>query len=263
MRPRNQQKDPNAKDRDFVTALARGLQLLRCFKREDKGLGNKDFAQRTGLSNSTVSRLTYTLWKLGYMEFDPDTARYRLAPPVLALGYSCLHGLSAIEMAKPMMQEIATHCGMPVAAGGQDGLTIIYIDRCTGSNPVTLSIPIGAHVDLITSGIGRGFLAGRTAEERTTLLESIKEQDAENWDMLYQNFEKSFECYQEHGYCLSIGEWKPDINSIGVPFTPKDGTPPLAFNCAGPASHLTEEQLRTDIGPRLVEMVEKLHAIYR
>ena len=45
-------------DRQFVTALARGLEILRCFSRKDRELGNGDIAARTGLPRPTVTRLT-------------------------------------------------------------------------------------------------------------------------------------------------------------------------------------------------------------
>ena len=93
MRPRKPNADETEKDRNFVTALSRGLELMRCFRKGDQGLGNGDFAKRTGLSKSTISRLTYTLHKDGYLTYDPETARYRLAPPVLSLGFSCLSGI--------------------------------------------------------------------------------------------------------------------------------------------------------------------------
>ena len=37
------------KDRNFVTALARGLELLRCFRDGEVTLTNSDFSERTGL----------------------------------------------------------------------------------------------------------------------------------------------------------------------------------------------------------------------
>ena len=53
------------KDRLFVTALARGLEILAAFRADDANLSNQQLAQRTQLPKSTVSRLCYTLIKLG------------------------------------------------------------------------------------------------------------------------------------------------------------------------------------------------------
>lgn len=41
--------DNGDKDRHFVTALARGLELLRCFRDGEAALSNSDFSERTGL----------------------------------------------------------------------------------------------------------------------------------------------------------------------------------------------------------------------
>ncbi len=45
-------------DRRFVSALARGLQVLRCFKLGEERLGNQQLAERCQLPKSTVTRLT-------------------------------------------------------------------------------------------------------------------------------------------------------------------------------------------------------------
>src|SRR5690606_35108514 len=73
-------------NRQFVTALARGLELLRCFRPDSAELSNQLLARRSGLPRPTVSRLTYTLRTLGYLDYDPDSGKYRLGPGVLALG---------------------------------------------------------------------------------------------------------------------------------------------------------------------------------
>src|SRR5258706_6440355 len=59
-------------DRHFVNALGRGLEVLACFRHGDRMLGNQDLARACGLPKSTVSRLTNTLTKLGYLVYVED-----------------------------------------------------------------------------------------------------------------------------------------------------------------------------------------------
>src|SRR5579862_9404082 len=68
-------KQPKA-DRHFVTALARGLEVLACYRHGDRVLGNQELSQRCGLAKSTVSRLTHTLTQLGYLIYVEDSAKY-------------------------------------------------------------------------------------------------------------------------------------------------------------------------------------------
>ena len=77
-------------DRHFVTALARGLDVLACFRTGEATLGNQELAQRCGLPKSTVSRLTHTLARLGFLIQLPDCGRFRLGTACLALGSAML-----------------------------------------------------------------------------------------------------------------------------------------------------------------------------
>ncbi|MDL2425343.1 helix-turn-helix domain-containing protein, partial [Pseudomonas sp. BAgro211] len=55
------------KDRKYVEALARGLDVLRAFTHGSVVLGNQEISRITGLPKATVSRMTYTLTQLGYL----------------------------------------------------------------------------------------------------------------------------------------------------------------------------------------------------
>jgi DNA-binding IclR family transcriptional regulator len=262
LRPRkNRTDDTEGPDRDFVTALARGLEVLRAFRREGEALGNGDLAKRTGLSRSTISRLVYTLNKLEYLSYDPDTARYRLAPPVLSLGYSCLAGMPVRQLAKPYMQELADYTGMPVAMASRDRHSMVYLERCKGTNAVTLAIEVGAHIKLATSAVGRAYIASQEPEEQAKILSVLKEHEGDNWSKVLPGIETAIESYERLGYCTSFTEWKNNVNAVAVPYIPKDGSPVIAFNCGGPSQTLTRDWIENDVAPRLVELVRRLSTV--
>lgn len=99
--------DDEGKDRQFVNALARGLELLRCFCPGEQFLTNAELAKRTGIPKPTISRLTYTLTKLGYLAHDESLGQYQLGAGVLALGYRMLSSMDFRKLARPLMQELA------------------------------------------------------------------------------------------------------------------------------------------------------------
>src|SRR6266481_7837800 len=78
-------------DRQFATTLARGLEVLRCFTPLEPLLGNKEISVRTGLPKPTVSRLTYTLTKLGYLRHNMRLGKYQLGSAVLSIGRTDKH----------------------------------------------------------------------------------------------------------------------------------------------------------------------------
>ena len=66
-------------DPRFISALARGLAILRCFELDQKLLGNVEIAEMTRLPKSTISRLTFTLTQLGYLRYRHEFGKYELA----------------------------------------------------------------------------------------------------------------------------------------------------------------------------------------
>ncbi|HEY0833354.1 MAG TPA: IclR family transcriptional regulator [Azospirillum sp.] len=251
-------------DRQFVVALYRGLEILRCFRPSDGPLGNQELAQRSGLPKATVSRLTYTLSKLGYLVYLEDSGKYRIGVPVLGLGYACLGGMKIRDTAQPYMDEIAQHAGngVMVALGGRDDLSMIYIACARSSGVVSLQLNVGSRISLARSGMGRAYLAGTTEAERTALMRQIRARAGEErWPRLEEEILRAVEEVRTRGFCTNIGEWHSEVNSIAVPFhPPQSEMPVLAFNCGGPAYLLGRERLEQDLGPRLVEMTRKIQA---
>jgi len=70
--------------------------VLRCFTPLEPLLGNKEISVRTGLPKPTVSRLTYTLTKLGYLapQHAPGQIPARLGGAFHRLPVARLHETS-------------------------------------------------------------------------------------------------------------------------------------------------------------------------
>ena len=249
------------KDRQFVTALARGLEVLRCFKPRDRHLGNQDIAERTGLPKPTVSRLTYTLTRMGYLYHDEKLGKYQLGTGVLSLGFSLLTNMDVLKIARPLMQELADHSHTVVSVGTRDRSSMIYLDgRHSTAATVSLRREPGTRVPIATTAMGRALLCGLPEDEREQLLEKIRLKDLVNWPKHKLGIEQAMRDYQERGFCLSIGDWRSDVNAVGVPMLPIAGCRLLTFNCAAPSFVLRRHMLEDDIGPRLVNLVRTVEA---
>jgi DNA-binding IclR family transcriptional regulator len=244
-------------DRQFVTALARGLELLRCFGPREKYLDVTELARRTGVPKPTVSRLAGTLCKLGYLNFSKSYAKYSLGAGVLSFGYSMLSNVDIRHIAKPLMQELAEHSQASVSIGVRDRFSMVYVESVRSSAPIALQRGIGARLDLAATAIGRALIAGLPELEREAVLEQIQKRNVENWPAIKSRLEIAFRDYAERGFCLSIGEWEREIVAVGVPLLNSNGSV-TAFNCGGPAYALTRDRLEHDVGPKLVSLVKQV-----
>lgn len=241
----------------FIASIARGLEILRCFSASNQLLGNQELAQMTNLPKPTVARITSTLVSLGYLKQLPNTTKYLLDVGVLALGYSALSNISARNQAHPYMEEMSKYAQAPVAMATRDRLNMIYLEVVHTDSTLTMRRPVGSTLPIHTSAIGRACLAAMEENERLYLFEALEKRNKEEWPNIKRALERAIRDYQDYGYCLSIGEWAKDINSVAVPLIhPKHGI--LVFNCGAPNYLLNQDKLENEIGPRLIHMVNNI-----
>lgn len=251
-------------DRHFVTALARGLEVLACFRSGSKALGNQEIAQRCKLPKSTVSRLTYTLTRLGYLIHIEELGKYRLGTATLSLGSAMLVRLDVRQIARPLMQELADFATAEVSLGTRDRFSMIYVENCRSSALLTLSLDVGSRIALATSAIGRAWLAALSEDERRPLLEQLRARDEQAWPEVQAGINKALQDYRTLGVACSFGEWQRNVNAIARAFQPGGGLPPMVINCGGPSFNLSPDFLLTEVRPRLIDMVTRIEtALYR
>jgi DNA-binding IclR family transcriptional regulator len=248
-----------ATDRSFVVALSRGLDVLRAFQPNDGLLGNQEIAARTKLPKPTVSRLTYTLTKLGYLTPVPRFEKYQLAPAAMALGYAALTNLGVRHLSEPYREELMRETGGAVAVGGRDRLSMIYFGQSRGMT-IGVQLDVGSRIPIATTAMGRAYFWALPEEERNALLRDLREYYGTRWAKMRDGLERAGETVAKHGFTISAGEWHDDIAAVGVALKLNDGTGPYAFNCGAPAFRFTEDRLRNDIGPRLLTMVRTIEA---
>lgn len=255
---------PPSEDRHFVTALARGLEVLACFRSADKLLGNQEIAQRCSLPKSTVSRLTHTLTRLGYLIHVEDAGKYRLGMATLSLGSAMLVRLDVREVARPLMQELADFAQAEVSLGTRSRLSMLYVESCRSPALLTLNLDMGARIALATSSMGRAWLAAVPEGERQAALQQLRQRAPAAWNGEVQaGVDKAVQDYGSLGVACSFGEWHRNANAIARAFDPGGGRPPMVINCGGPAFTLSPQYLLSEVRPRLIELTARIEmALY-
>jgi DNA-binding IclR family transcriptional regulator len=246
-----------AKPRQFVTALARGLDVLRCFGPGDRHLANQEIARRTGLPKPTVSRLTYTLTELGYLCWSETEGKYGLGTAVFGLGLAALGQMDVRRIARPLMQALAEHTQASVNLGVRDRLSMIYIDTYRNAASFTVQLDVGSRIPLATTSMGRAYLCALPERARRELLDEIRASDPQAWPAVKKGIEQASREYGDKGYCTSLGDWRREVHAIAAPLVTGDGPDPeiLVFSCSGAAFQFSREALEKNIGPRLLTLV--------
>lgn len=257
LEPISDMKDKN--DRQFVTALARGLELLRCFTPQRPYLGNQDLSQLTGLPKGTITRLTYTLVKLGYLKQSTNSSKYQLSAGVLGFGYTMMANISINNLVTPYMEELADYANSAVAMATRDRLMMVYLNVVQGAGTTTMRRNVGSYLPIHVSSMGRACLASMPPAEQEFILNAIRSKYKDDWIKIRRGLDKAFKDYEDYGYCFSISEWQKDVNAVATAIMhPTEGL--LTFNCGAPSFMLSRTKLEEDIAPRLLHMKNNIES---
>ncbi|MCC6210825.1 MAG: IclR family transcriptional regulator [Burkholderiales bacterium] len=232
------------------------MSLLQAFNPGDDLLTNAEIAVRARLPKATITRLTYTLCKLGYLARDPAGGGYRLDPHILTLGYPVLARLGMRQLARPLMQALAEAEGLTVSMGLRDGAHMIFVERVRSSAPVVLQQDIGTRVPIATTALGRGYLAGLAPADREALMSEVHAQTPEaRWNLVRKGVDREMERFARKGWCFG-GDWDAALTGVAVPLV-LPGRGVLSISCAGARTQLPEARLAA-IGVKLKDIARRV-----
>ncbi|MCE7528220.1 MULTISPECIES: IclR family transcriptional regulator [unclassified Polynucleobacter] len=241
-------------DRQFAINLSRGLEVLRAFNPADQLLGNRELCEKTSLPKATVSRLTYTLEKLGYLLKVDRLQKYRLGPGVLMLGYPMLAGMEIRHLARPHMEKLASKTKWTVNLGMLGRLEVVYIDAMRLDRRNFLKPDIGSSRPLLTTSIGRALLLSSSEKDQLAILNRLKITYPIQYRKDLHHFHRDKIFYANNSYCLSLGDWESKVYAVAVPLrVGSSDDPAVALNCTLSGSKLTELKIHQTIIPHLLE----------
>lgn len=249
----------NGRERpDTVSALERGIAVLRCFTETRRTLTSTELSRLTGVPRPTVTRLAATLVALGLMTQEPEGDRYMLGPGVVSLARVFLAGLDVRAVARPHMQELAEAAEGSVYLAVPDGLDMVLIEACRPRT--TLLAPrldVGSRAPIANSALGRAYLWALAPEARQRVIESLRLSRGSDWAALEPGLKRALGEADRTGYSISAGEFHREINSVSVPLVGPNGEM-MALNCGTAAFLFTEDHLRHVVAPQLLRMAEAL-----
>ncbi|UOD51311.1 IclR family transcriptional regulator [Orrella daihaiensis] len=197
-------------------SLARGLEILRAFKPGLSALTNSEIAERTGLPRSTVSRLTGTLVRAGFLLHDAKLGGYRLSATVVGMSHVMLSGSLILKEALPLMQTVGRQMRVNVGLAVADHDDMIYLENLPFGPKASLrKVVVGQRVPVALTALGRAYLSTLDQKTLSHTLAILKRRHRRDWDKLYLQIISDMQTTQEQGYCAVA--WQPGVVSIAAP----------------------------------------------
>jgi len=244
-------------------SLERGLAILSAFDSDRPLIGVSELSRELALSRSTAHRYIATLARLGYLQQDPDSKRYRLGPKVLDLGFSAINSMDVREISAPHLRRLSDETGHTVNLAILDGTDVVYIERCRTAQPgqrdIDLNLHVGARLPAYCTAMGKAILAFVPEDRREAIIERIDfVSRGPNTITDPAEFRAELERIRVCGFAVNDEELAYGLRSIAAPIQAHSGEVLAALNLAVHRTMSTMDELIARFGPAVKQTAEDI-----
>ena len=238
--------------RDYVSSLARGLEVLRAFNRTRRKMTLSEVAAETDNSRAGARRILLTLVHEGYAVADGKL--FDLTPQVLELGYSVLSSKGAWDIARPFIDHLSEEIRESCSAAVLDKFDVVYVSGAQYHRVISVGITVGARFPAHCTATGRVLLASQPSEMWPGILKNIPlTRMTERTTTDRNEFRKILEDVRAKGWSMVDQELEIGLISIAVPLRNSAGGLVGAINVGVPTVRITPSDMEARVLPRLLE----------
>jgi IclR family transcriptional regulator, pca regulon regulatory protein len=244
-------------------SLERGLAILSSFHSDRPLIGVSELSRGLDLSRSTTHRYVATLAKLGYLQQDPESKRYRLGPKVLDLGFSALNSMDLLEIAAPHLRRLCDETQRTVNLAILDGTDVVYIERYRtaqqGQREIDLNLHVGARLPAYCTAMGKAILAFVPEDRLAEIIERIDfTPRGPNTLTDAGAFRAELERIRESGIAVNDEELAYGLRSIAAPIHSHSGEVLAALNLAVHRTVVSMDELIARFAPAVVKTAQEI-----
>ncbi len=245
-------------DRQFVTALGRGLALLAAFELDDE-LSHQQLVQMSGLPKATVTRLIYTLSTLGFLRATAQ-GHYQLGSSAVRLSATAWSRHDLMAFAEPLLRRFAIEYEVSVNLAKEIEGEMRYLACSRSPARLSVNLQVGSAVPIDRTAIGRAFYALSSPIRQKAIDTNLQEQLSKaEYKQAQNSLTDATNYYKTHGYTLSDGEFSPDILAVAVGvFDVATGLYEYSLNASVPKANWDSADFIRLIVPKLQALAEQI-----
>jgi IclR family pca regulon transcriptional regulator len=230
---------PDLQQRDYISSLAKGLDVLRAFTREHPKLSTTELARRLDISRASARRFLLTLTNLGYLRQEGQ--RFQPTTQVLSLSSVFFSSSPLAAIAAPHLDAGTRIMEESCSLGILEHNMLVFIAHSPSHWLLKLEIRTGTRIPAYISAMGRVMLAFLPSDElarylNTTELKAFTDRTITGKTRLRSTLVR----VREQGYAVIDQELEQGLRSIAVPVIHDDSV----IAAVGVASHVSRATLR-------------------
>ena len=244
-------------NREFVEALARGLDIIRSFSEFNPLRTVSDLAAELKLARPTVHRIMLTLEELGYV-VQTDNGYY-LSAKVIELGFGYIATRGFYGAAKTHMEKLAAQIDQAISLTELVDSDIIYIGRIEVPKVVAYNVALGQRLPAHSTSPGRLLLSGLDDAEidrrlNMPSLSNVKPMITLSLDQLKTEISK----IRAQGWAMTDQTMSLGYRAAAAPVYDATGMMVAAIGIVVHGSEISQENLANSVLPQLVDAASRI-----
>ena len=216
MATRNNEGVEPLQQRDFISSLAKGLDVLRAFSKDNPQLSTADLANKLGISRASARRFLLTLANLGYLHKEGQW--FRPTSKVLSLSTVFLSSLPLASIAQPFLEAGTRRTEESVSLGILEHNMLVFVAHSPSRWLLKLGIRAGWEIDAYVSAMGRVLLAALPDNELDRYLAAVELKPFTDKTVTSKaRLRKLLADVRSQRYSVIDQELEPGLRSIAVP----------------------------------------------
>ena len=236
-----------------ITALQRGLELLKLFASAEGGLSAKKVGLLSGLPVSTVHRFLANLESSQFLKSDSEGV-FHLGLSCITLGQAAHAQMDIRRISFPFLQELNQRTRETVHLTMRQGLTAVYVEKLDSPEPLRIHSRIGSSVPLHCTAVGKVLLAHLLEPELEKILRQLElRRFTENTVGSIQELQTQLVRVRRDGFACDLEEHEPHIRCVAAPIWDHAGQVNASLSVTGPLVRMPTTRIR-QIAPLIREI---------
>jgi DNA-binding IclR family transcriptional regulator len=223
------------RDRYLINSILRACGILKSLSGDRGAFKLIELAGLLRLDRSTAYRILLSLEKCGMVERNEKTGEYSLGLGAFEIGSAYLRRIDLVEVAKPIMAELAQGVQETVHLAVLSETEILYLDKVDSPRSLGVISKLGQRGPVYCTALGKVLLANLPPQDRSRILDQIRFQALTPRTLTSKKkLVRELGLVRKQGYALDCREIEEDVECIAAPIRDHLGSVVAALSVSGP-----------------------------
>jgi DNA-binding IclR family transcriptional regulator len=227
-----------------MKSLEKAIDIIELIS-DSTGLGVREISARTGYPPATVHRIVAALADRKYLQQDPRTKNYTLAPHFMALGERAQKQFDLVPVARVHLENLLRQTGENANLTVRDGWEVVYIDHLhSNEHSLQLFTRLGARVPLYCCGVGKMFMSYFTEEELDRYLASSEFHPYTPYTFTEpKRMREEIALIRKQGYAIDDQEKEMGVRCVAAPIMGRGNEMVASLSVSGATQRVSDDRL--------------------